>query len=249
MNENILENDRTLTKNAIKKFILRVDLIENKEIKIVKIAESISQFFDRTERRQIKKFSINFTTGNSEKIEDDSFDIVLTSDRDSLSITFSELNKAFWIQSTQYRNNAIYKEQIKRIIEKTISINKEVESKRIGLRYINEFTCNSAKNISKIYGRRLSSVLKFMTNQESQSRVIGMEEYNDGEYKLRLQYGVPNKFYPSVITTFDLLLDIDSYTESAHGIEEWLEVISKLNHSAYDRFIKEVNNKFLEEIR
>lgn len=249
MNEDRLENDRTLTKNSIKSFILRVDLIEDKEIKIIKIAESISKFFDRTEKRQIKKFSINFTTGNSEKIVDDSFDIVLTSEKDSLSITFSELNNAFWIQSTRYLNNSIYKDQIKRIIDTAMSINKEIESKRIGLRYINEFTCNSVKNINKIYSKRLSSVLKFMTSQENQSRVIGMEEYNDGEYKLRLQYGVPNKFYPSTITIFDLLLDIDSYTESAHGIQEWHEVISKLNHAAYDRFIKEINEKLLEEIR
>lgn len=249
MNENRLEDDRTLAKNSIKSFILRVDLIENKEINIVKIAESISKFFDRTEKRQIKKFSINFTTGNSEKVGDDSFDIVLTSDKDSLSITFSELNNALWIQSTRYLNNSIYKDHIKRIIDTTMGINTEIESKRIGLRYINEFTCNSIKNINKFYGRRLSSVLKSMTNEENQSRVIGMEEYNDGEYKLRLQYGVPNKFYPSVITTFDLLLDIDSYTETARGIQEWYDVISKLNHAAYDRFIKEINMKLLEEIR
>jgi uncharacterized protein (TIGR04255 family) len=76
-----------------------------------------------------------------------------------------------------------------------------------------------------------------------------MEEYSNEELKLRLQYGVPNKFYPSSITTYDLLLDIDSYTESNYNVNDWESIISKLNHSAYELFLKEMNEIFIGQLK
>lgn len=59
-------SDNTLAKNEIKNFILKIDLINNDQLDIAKIAEKMSEHFDRTEKKQLSKFSINFTKGSSE---------------------------------------------------------------------------------------------------------------------------------------------------------------------------------------
>lgn len=50
-------SDNTLSKNEIKSFILKVDLINNDQLDIAKIAEKMSVYFDRTEKKQINKGS------------------------------------------------------------------------------------------------------------------------------------------------------------------------------------------------
>ncbi len=243
-------NERTLTRNNIKKFLLRVDFIKNNNLIISTIVEVMNRFFDRTEKRQIKKFTLSFTQGSPTTDEQEVFDFVLISESKSISLTFSEVQNAFWIESFQYKNNSIYKEVINNIVDELSLLFKETEAKRIGLRYINEFKCDNFKSVSHIYGKRLSSILKSMMIDNNQSRVIGVEEFNnDNGYKLRLQYGIPNKFYPSVITVYDLLLDIDSYIESTCKIIEWKDIITNLNHAAYDQFIKTINENYLKELK
>ena len=135
------------------------------------------------------------------------------------------------------------------IVKVIESMSPETESKRIGLRYINEFKCGNLRSISRIYSRRLSTITKQMAKEASQTRIIGVEEYNDDGYKLRFQYGIPNRFYPSVITVYDLMMDIDSYIESPSTVSEWEDIISSLNHAAYDKFLHEINEDYLKELR
>jgi uncharacterized protein (TIGR04255 family) len=241
--------DRTLTRNAINNFILRIDLIKTDRLEIPHIAAEMSKYFDRTEKRQISNVAINFTKGSSEVTQKESFDYVLSSETKPISITFSEIQNAFWLASNQYKDNSAYKEMMDITINSVKSTCGDVESRRIGLRYINEFKCERQTSINAIYGKRLASLLKSMLVDPSQSRVIGMEEYNKDAYKVRLQYGIPNKFYPSIITIYDLLLDIDSFVENTNTIGEWNDVIRTLNHAAYDMFSKEINPKYLEELK
>ncbi len=241
--------DRTLSKNKLREFILRVDLIPPEGFNFVKIVEALSKHFDSTEKRQISGFTINFTNDVSEFSNNSAFDYVLVSKSRNITMTFSEVQNAFWIASGQYKNNAVYKDIIKLIIEIISKLEFDLDSKRIGLRYINDFSCNGPTHISKIYGPRLSGIVKGMVREINQSRIIGHEEYNYDDFKLRLQYGVPNKFYPAVVSVYDLLLDIDAYSEDACKPDQWEEVISRLNHAAYERFLKEMSPKFLEGLK
>ena len=241
--------ERTLSRNSIRNFILRIDLIKNDKLNLKKIAEAASQYFDRTEKRQINNFTINFTNSDSNLTKQEVFDFVLITESKSVSLTFSEFQNAFWIESSHYKNNSVYKDILRNVIEIIKRCCSDIEAKRIGLRYINEFKCEKIKDMNCIYGKRLYSILKFMTSENNQSRIIGMEEYNNDGYKMRLQYGIPNKFYPAAITVCDLVLDIDSYKEYTCKVEEWEDIIAKLNHAAYDKFIKEINAKYLEEIK
>jgi uncharacterized protein (TIGR04255 family) len=245
-----ITSENTLAKNEIKNFILKVDLINDGQVELAKIAGKMSEHFDRTEKKQINKFSINFTKGASEITQGDTFDYVLVSEKKSLSMTFSETQCAFWLESNQYRDNSLYKGIMNNVVDVVESLGNEVKSKRIGLRYINQFQCKTKRNIGKIYGKRLSSLVRAMLSEEDTlSRIIGMEEYNNDGFKMRFQYGIPNKFYPAVIAVFDLLMDIDSFVESESGPAEWKEIISSLNHAAYGKFVKEINPKYLEDLK
>lgn len=248
MNENEI-NDRNLSKNSIKNFILRIDLIKNATLEISKIAEAMAVYFDRAEKRQISNFTLSFTKDESELTKHEVFDFVLIFEENPITMTFSEVQNAFWIQCPQYRNNLIYKEFVKKVIKEISTICDDTEAKRIGLRYINEFNCEKVNNVGRIYGKRLSTITRAMMKEENQSRVIGVEDYNNDGYKLRLQYGIPNNFYPSVITSYNLLLDIDSYAENTCSISDFEKIISNLNHAAYAKFIKEMNPKYLEELK
>lgn len=241
--------ERILTRNSIKKFILRVDFMQNTDFEIREIAEAMAIHFDRIEKKQISKFHIHFTESDSELSKQDTFDFVLISEANSVSMTFSEIQKAIWLESSQYRSKETYSDILSKTISEISKINAEMEARRIGLRYVNEFKCEKSRNIGRIFGKRLSLALKHMSSSEAQSRVIGVEEYNNDGYKLRLQYGIPNKFYPAVITLYDLMLDIDSYFGSSCRLEDWETIIADLNHAAYERFVSEINPKYLEELK
>lgn len=248
MNETI-GSDKTLSKNGIKNFVLKIDLITKEELDIGKIAEKMSVYFDRTEKRQVSNFTINFTKENSEICKKEAFDYVLISEEKSISMTFSETGNCFLFETQNYTDNSVYKEFVKKVIGVINESVEGVESKRIGMRYINDFSCGKISDVSKIFGKRLSSILKIVLREDKQIRSIVMEEYSNDEYKLRLQYGVPNKYYPSILSVYDLRLDIDSYIQSTCTINDWEKIIKDLNHESYAIFVKEMNEKYLESLK
>lgn len=117
------------------------------------------------------------------------------------------------------------------------------------MRYINSFQCKTPKDIAKVFNRDKAKTITSICQENKISRVIVQEEYNLENSKLRSQYGIPNKFYPAVMTLYDLLLDIDSFDDTTHPFEEWDEVIRNLNHTAYDEFIKSMNPKYIESLK
>ena len=52
---------------------------------------------------------MKFTQDSSEMIKGENFDYVLISEERNITLTFSEIQDAFWIQCNQYRDNTIYK--------------------------------------------------------------------------------------------------------------------------------------------
>jgi uncharacterized protein (TIGR04255 family) len=117
------------------------------------------------------------------------------------------------------------------------------------MRYINSFHCKTPKEIIKVLSKDKAKILSGICQENQLSRMIVQEEYNTENSKLRLQYGVPNKYYPAVMTTYDVLLDIDSYDDSTHPFEEWDEVIKNLNHMAYGAFVKSMNSQYIESLK
>lgn len=235
--------NRTLFNNCIKNFILRIDFNSNNVEDFKRIVTEISAKFSRLESRQHINYTLNLDRDKMTK--ENMPDFVLINEEKALLLTFSTFNNALIIEISKYIDNKIYKEFMDIVISALKKLKINIESKRIGMRYINQFPCKSIRGISKILNKEKTKIITLMCENEFVSRVIAQEELNDSETKLRVQYGIPNKFYPAIITTFDLLLDIDSYDDSTHSIDDWNETIRDLNHKAYDSFTRFMNTNNL----
>ncbi|WP_423933713.1 TIGR04255 family protein, partial [Chlorobium sp.] len=226
-----LQADRILEHNAINKFILKIDVIKQDGYTGSETANYMINFFDRLEKREVLNISVNLKQdASAHEISDHkTYEYVLISEDSGTVMTFSDTHNIIWIECTKYKDNSAYKDIIRNLTYVLRKNNINIKSKRIGLRYINKFDCENYKKISSIYGSRLSRILKLMLCGENQSRIIGVEDYNYDDYKIRLQYGIYNKFYPAKIATYDLLLDIDCYIENTSDIDDWESSISILN--------------------
>ncbi|MEN9599725.1 MAG: hypothetical protein RL596_2044 [Bacteroidota bacterium] len=241
--------DRQLSNNSIALFILRFDLQIDNKLDFDLLIGAIAKYFDRTEKRMQTNFEVKFTSDNSELNKVESFDYVLTSDKGRFSMTFSKMQNSFWFETTNYSNRETYSPIITNIINDAIGMGINMVARRIGMRFINNFNCNSAKNISKIFNPEISKNLTSRLKQEKISRYICQEEFNHDECKVRIQYGIPNKFYPAVLNNYDLLLDIDSYDDKTLELSSWIESISTLNHCAYNAFVSNINPLYINTLK
>jgi len=78
---------------------------------------------------------------------------------------------------------------------------------------------------------------------------VFVEQYNNGNYFVRVQYGIFNKFYPAVIRNLDVTLDIDVYYGGLRPIAEWTEDIRMYNHAAFDKFKEYVEPSYIETMQ
>lgn len=241
--------ERQLTRNSIDLFILRFDLVLGNEIDFDKLLADISKHFDRTEKRVQTNFQVNFTSDKSEVNKVESFDYVLTKEKERYSMTFSKLQNAFWFETTNYINKETYSNVVQELLISAQKNDINISTRRIGMRFINNFNCNSPKQFSKIFISEISKILSQRLNQNSISRVISQDEFNFDVCKARVQYGIPNKFYPAVINNYDLLLDIDSYDDSIQELENLPETINHLNHCAYKAFVSYINPSYLDNLK
>lgn len=243
--------DRTLYNNGIKKFILKIDFVSNDVNDFASIVNNISRHFTRLEQRTHINYNINvdLRLEKEEVKKEQTPDYVLIDETKSLNLTFSTFQNALIIETARYVNNVSYKECLKVVTDSISKLALNIQCKRIGMRYINSFKSKSPKEIGKVLSKEKAKILSGICQENQLSRVIVQEEYNTDNSKLRLQYGVPNKFYPAVMTTYDLLLDIDSYDDSTHPFEEWDNVIRNLNHMAYDAFVKSMNAQYVENLK
>lgn len=243
------QNSNTLSKNHISSFILKIDLSKDDIIDFHKIANAISKSYHRIETRKQSGFQFNLQekTAAIDKVE--SIDYVLSLDSPQIEIVFSINQNSIIFTSSQYRDNKIYKDRIQEIIDLIKLEYTELNANRIGMRFINEYNCNELKKVNNIFNKNISNNIKAMADKEFISRVISQEEYNFSDSKLRLQYGIPNRFYPGLLNNYDLILDIDSYVDSRIIISEWASTLSNLNHNAYRIFKESMNLNLIESLK
>lgn len=243
--------DRTLYNNEIKKFILKIDFVSNDVSDFASLVNNISKNFTRLEQRTHINYNINLNLkqDKEEVRKEQTPDYVLINDTTSLNLTFSTFQNALIIETAKYVNNESYKECLRLVGNAIMELSINIQCKRIGMRYINSFQCKSPKEIGKVLSKEKAKTLSGICKEEQLSRVIVQEEYNTDSSKLRVQYGVPNKFYPAVMKTYDILLDIDSYDDSTHPFDEWDDIIKNLNHLAYRVFVESMNYQYIEKLK
>lgn len=241
--------DRQLSRNSIELFILRFDLQPTKEEDYQSILSTVSKYFDRIEKRTQTNFEVKFTSDKSEINKVEMFDHVLINDEKGFTMTFSSAQNAFWFETKNYIDRKTYSDVIDELISGTISKKINLTARRIGMRFVNNFKSDKLKNATKIFNSGISKSIIQRASQQNISRVICVEEFTYDQLKVRVQFGIPNKFYPSVLNNYDLLLDIDAFDSTIQPIDKWDGIINNLNHSAYKTFVSNINPNYLNSLK
>lgn len=240
--------ERMLTKNKVSTFIIRIDLDMASVLDYNEISDALGQLFPNKQTQILPHFNVNLDNVTIEKVEAKKFLYLI---EPNVKLEVSPVDKAIIFSSTYYTTNDIYKERLKQIVE--ILINKtggNLNARRIGMRFINTFPSNKEGNIPSVLNPSETKILKDSLAKKSDlSRLIVVDEYLKEDYRIRVQYGVPNKLYPNKISTQDIILDIDVYSEGLRPIENWCEIISDYNHAAYDTFMGYVRNDVVDNLK
>lgn len=90
-----------------------------------------------------------------------------------------------------------------------------VQLRRIGMRYINTFGINEGELFDwKDYiNQKLISFFDFYQSKSNYSRLIGNIEFNGNDFNTKMQYGMVNPNYPTVIKQKTFIIDFDCYSD------------------------------------
>lgn len=240
-----MENNRILQNNKITHFILRVDLLQDAQIDYKQLADSLKIEFE-TYKTELH-FNYNVNIDKVEVKKEDFIKYLLSTPTANLKIDSFE--KCIIIELQQYKDKTSYVHHLTKVIEALKSLGVEILAKRIGMRYINVFPCSKITEISKVLNATDAKYIKEFVVKDGIARSMLVHEYQYGDYLVRVQYGIPNKFYPSVIKNYDIVLDIDVYSSGQQSIDVWEESITQFNHQAYNTFISYIKASFLQTLK
>lgn len=237
----------TLAQNKINQFILRIDLLDDRGLKFDMIVPEIEKMFDSYKSEMEHNLNILVEEENLEKRD---FVNYVFNSSDGTTLKLQTREKAIVFETNHYLDNSIYKERLNVLIGMIMTaVGDQVTARRIGLRYVNSFPCAKVADVRKVlnltYGATVSSILK----SEQLTRAIVLEEYQHEDCYARVQYGIPNKFYPSLIKSLDLLLDIDVFQAGAQFITDWAESVKVCNHKAFEVFRLFIKEDYLAKLK
>lgn len=241
-----MDNNRVLLNNKISQFILRIDLTPDTKVDFKRLAEDLKGEYNSYKTELHVNYNINI-----EKVEINKEDFItyILGNTPSVVLKIDSFNKSIIIESLMYSDSSIYKNRLKKIIEVLKSYPIDVLSKRIGMRFVNTYSCEKINGVSKIFNTVESKAIINAINKQKIARAMIVEEFQNESNLTRVQYGVPNKFYPSAITSYDMVLDIDVYSGGAESIDTWEETIDGYNHQAYDTFISYIKESYLNTLK
>lgn len=236
-------NEQTLPKNKITQFILRIDLPKDCTLDFSQLALDLKdeyvRFVENTEHNVHLDFDRHSVT------ERDFINYVLHADN-GVQLLLNTSQNIISFESNSYIDNSVYVNRLASIIEK---INNQgiigLMSSRIGMRFINLFPCDKKENIKKILQKPNGKAIIDSLTKVNLNRSVFVEQYNNGNYFVRVQYGIFNKFYPAVIRNLDITLDIDVYYGGLTPIADWTENISIFNHAAFVKFKEYVEPSYI----
>lgn len=246
-----MDENRTLNNNQIGKFILRIDIDKSTPIDFSYVVDALQGDYTSKKIEVQEHYDINIDEQKNEgNVAKSIFPRFVLTYADGAYLKLGTFDNNIIIESNKYRDNSVYKDRI----AKVLAIIKEkhgegISSTRIGMRYINTFPCENEKDISKIFNPSDSKSIREGLSKPNISRVLLVSEFNEEDHQIRIQYGVPNKFYPSIITRPDLMLDIDVFSLGLQPINEWEGVIRTANHDAFRIFNEYIKASYIEKMR
>lgn len=240
-----MEDNRVLQNNKISHFILRINLTKDVMIDYKSLFDSLKDAYEVCKAELQPNYNVNI--GKIE-IKKEDF-IIYTLSTPAISLKINSLEKSIAIELQQYKDKASYMQYLINVIEKLKLLGVEINAQHIEMRYINIFPCSKVTDISKILNAADAKCIKESVEREGIARAMIVHEYQRGDYLVRVQYGIPNRFYPSVIRNYDIVLDIDVYSSGQQSINIWEETVNRFNHQAYSTFVGYVKESFLNTLK
>lgn len=196
-----------MPKNKITQFILRIDLPKDCTLDFRQLALDLKddyvRFVENTEH------NVHLDLDRRSVTERDFINYVLHADN-GVQLILNTSQKIISFESNSYIDNSVYVGRLSAIIEK---INNQgivgLMSSRIGMRFINLFPCEKKESIKKILQKPNDKAIIDSLAKDNLNRSVFVEQYNNGNHFVRVQYGIFNKFYPALIRNLDVTLDID----------------------------------------
>lgn len=249
MSQETTDQSRRYTNNRVRLFVLRFDLAPEGEFNPEAIIKILPHFYDRLEQRTISGIRFDIGPKPPQMTEQKGTDYLLISDKISATVTFSQSQRFISIEMTRYSDYSSYRETLLFIEKALTDLGTNVAAIRIGMRFINEFPCTKSTEIRRILAKPYAAAAANLLVIPGTSRAIALIETNAPTHRSRIQFGVPNKFYPAIIQVPDITLDIDVFTEGATNIAEWSNTAKMLNHSAYSSFTEVVSENYRETLK
>lgn len=242
-----MENtNKTLLNNKIDQFILRIDLTQDPIVDFKLLAEKLTADYGdaRTE------LHVNYNLDMQKvEVKREEFLKYTLGTAPQITLTLDCFEKSIVLESSHYENNGVYKQRFAKIVKLISEMQSAASAQRIGMRYINKFQCLKSSEISKFFNASEASCIKNTLKQEKISRAMLVHEYQYGDFQARVQCGIPNKYYPSIISNYELVLDIDVFGIGVQTIDSWEDAVRDYNHGAYDLFLQYIKPSLLDDLR
>ncbi len=120
--------------------------------------------------------------------------------------------------------------------------------KKTGLRYVNEIQLSNG-NVFKweeyLKGGLLSAISMFVKDKKTIQKSLHKVEFKEGEFEIRVMFGMPNPDYPNDITKKFFLLDYDCVCKQPIKIQE----ISNRLIESHNHIKKLFEDNILDELR
>lgn len=238
-------NENTLTRNCLKNFILRIDF--SGTVPFDEIANAIKDMFVRREERTVKGIRMIFNPAQGDVMpimaEDASHEDLFVKG-DGSTLVLSRIDSSLVIQSLKYIDNSAYEDVLGRVVSC------QWRARRVGLRYINSFSCEKNNGIAKIMKPPYAELVKKLSLGETVCRAMNVQSRITNESNInKIQFGVPNSSFPKKITRYDLLLDIDAFHVGDVESADCTALVKQLNHDAYAIFREFITDRQLGEMK
>ncbi len=152
---------------------------------------------------------------------------------------------SFVVTFKKYHDYGDFKDNIIEPLQKIIELEKDVQIKRTGLRFVNIYSeiIQSFDQIKTYFHPMISSSFSELVDPEICSRNFLVTEYIYDEIKLRMQSGIYNPDYPARIKKYDFIIDLDAYIDIPHITSNVESLINDVHCKIQEMFEKCITDK------
>jgi len=160
------------------------------------------------------------------------------------------ITDAIFLEYKEYNTYEELRDIFVAIIAKFFNKYKDLQGRRLGLRYINKIDLGFDKPLewADYLNKDLLGLLNFYKEPQFLSRIFHNMEFNFSDYKLKFQFGLHNPDFPAVIKRKQFILDFDAYFEGPQNFIDISKNLDDFHSRIQDLFENCITNKFREHL-